>query len=61
MDLFKEERGQKMALDSLALPLIQRGTQWRSWLRYCTAKQKVADSIPDGVIGVDSASNRNEY
>jgi hypothetical protein len=47
-----------------------------SWLRQCTTKRKVAGSIPDGVIGifhwhnpsgrtmalgVDSASNRNEY
>jgi hypothetical protein len=46
------------------------------WLRYCATNRKVAGSIPDGVIGifhwhnpsdrtmalgVDSASNRNEY
>jgi hypothetical protein len=44
------------------------------WLRYCATNQKVADSIPGGVmeflidinpsdrtIGIDSASNRNEY
>jgi len=46
------------------------------WLRCCTTNQKVASSIPAGVIeifidiksfrslyvpGVDSASNRNEY
>ena len=46
------------------------------WLRCCATNRKVADSIPDGVIGifhshnppdshygpgVDSASNRNEY
>ena len=46
------------------------------WLRSCATNQKVAGSIPDGVIGsffdiksslshyepgVDSASNRNEY
>ena len=52
------------------------GTRWRSWLRHCTTSQKVAGSIPDGVIGffsltqsfrphygprVDSAFNRNEY
>jgi len=51
-------------------------TQWRSWLRHCATSRKVAGSIPDGVIGifhwhnpsgrtmalgVDSASNRNEY
>ena len=49
---------------------------WCSWLRQCATSQKVAGSIPDGVIGifsmaqsfrphygpaVDSASNRNEY
>ena len=43
------------------------------WIRCCATNQKVAGSIPDGVIGifhslrshygpgVDSASNRNEY
>jgi hypothetical protein len=46
------------------------------WLRYCATNRKVAGSIADGVIGifhwhnppdrtmalgVDSASNRNEY
>ena len=49
---------------------------YRGWLRHCATSQKVAGSIPDGVIGifhrhksfwphygpgVDSASNRNEY
>ena len=52
------------------------GTRWRSWLRHCAKSRKVAGSIPDGVIkifywfnpsdrtmalGVDSASNKNEY
>jgi hypothetical protein len=32
-----------------------------SWLRHCATSRKVAGSIPDCVIGVDSASNRNEY
>ena len=51
-------------------------TRWRSWLRHSATNRKVACSIPDGVIGifhwhnpsgrtmalgVDSASNRNEY
>jgi hypothetical protein len=51
-------------------------TQWCSWLRHCATSWKVAGSIPDGVngifhwhntsgrtmaLGVDSASNRNEY
>jgi hypothetical protein len=26
-------------------------TRWRSWLRHCATSWKVADSIPDGVIG----------
>ena len=26
--------------------------RWRSWLRHCTTSQKVAGSIPDGVIGI---------
>ena len=52
------------------------GTAVAQWLRCCAANRKVAGSIPDGVIGffidiksfrshyglgVDSASNRNEY
>ena len=27
------------------------GTQWHGWLRHCATSQKVAGSIPDGVIG----------
>ena len=26
--------------------------RWRSWLRHCATSQKVAGSIPDGVIGI---------
>jgi hypothetical protein len=53
------------------------GTAVTQWLRYCSTNRKVADSIPDCVIGIffivinsfrshyvpgiDSASNRNEY
>ena len=53
----------------------QWGMRWRSFLRRFATSQEVAGSIPDGVIGifhwhpsgravalgVDSASNRNEY
>ena len=28
------------------------GTRWRSWLRHCASSRKVADSIPDVVIGI---------
>jgi hypothetical protein len=28
------------------------GMRWRSWLTHCAASQKVAASIPDGVIGI---------
>jgi hypothetical protein len=28
------------------------GTRWRSWLRHCATRRKVAGSIPDGVIGI---------
>jgi hypothetical protein len=37
------------------------GTWWRGWLRYCATRRKVTGSIPDRVIGVDSAANKNEY
>ena len=29
-----------------------RGPRWSSWLRHCATSQKVAGSIPDGVIGI---------
>ena len=28
------------------------GTRWRSWLKHCSTRRKVAGSIPDGVIGI---------
>jgi len=28
------------------------GMRWCSWLRHCATSQKVADSIPDGVIEI---------
>jgi len=28
------------------------GTRWRNWLRHCATSRKVADSIPDCVIGI---------
>jgi hypothetical protein len=38
------------------------GARWRSWLRHCATRWKVAGSIPLGVSpGSASASNRNEY
>jgi hypothetical protein len=27
-------------------------TRWRSWLRHCATRRKVAGSIPDGVVGI---------
>jgi hypothetical protein len=27
-------------------------TRWRSWLRHCATRRKVAGSIPGGVIGI---------
>jgi len=36
----------------LKITLEIRGTRWRSWLRHCATSRKVADSIPDGVIGI---------
>ena len=34
-----------------AIPANVGGTRWRSWLRNCARSRKVADSIPDGVLG----------
>jgi hypothetical protein len=28
------------------------GTRWRSWSRHCATSRNVADSIPNGVIGI---------
>jgi hypothetical protein len=38
---------------NLSFYLTENGARcwWRSWLRHCDTKQKVAGSIPDGVIG----------
>ena len=41
-----------------------RGTRWHSSFSHCARNWKVAGSIRDGVLvalGVDTASNRNEY
>ena len=38
--------------DFLNIKTLCGGPQWRSWLRHCTTSQKVAGSIPDGVIGI---------
>ena len=35
-----------------ARTLYDRGPRWHSWLRHCATSQKVAGSIPDGVIGI---------
>jgi hypothetical protein len=51
----------KLAVLRFLLYLINRGTLLRGgggplmvaqWLRYCATNQKVAGSIPDGVIGI---------
>jgi hypothetical protein len=39
-----------------ALPKIWC-TQWRSWLRHCATRWKVAGSIPDGVNGIFHGHN----
>jgi hypothetical protein len=59
-----------------AYTVIYSGTRWRSWLRHCATSRKVAGSIPHGItgishwhnpsgrtmaLGVDSASNGNDY
>jgi hypothetical protein len=58
------------------VPVDNGGPWWRSWLRQSATNRKVAGSISDGVngifhwqnpvgrtmaLGIDSASNRNEY
>jgi hypothetical protein len=32
------------------VPIVQGGTAVAQWLRYCATNQKVAGSIPDGVM-----------
>ena len=29
-----------------------RGTRWRSWLKHCATKRKVANAIPDGIFEI---------
>jgi hypothetical protein len=35
-----------------AVTFFEGGTQWCSWLRHCITSQKVAGSIPNGVIDI---------
>ena len=37
---------------ALLSPPKAAGNRWRSWLRHCVTRRKVAGSIPDGVIGI---------
>jgi hypothetical protein len=34
------------------LQILDWGTRWRSWLRNCATKRKVAGSVPDAVTGI---------
>jgi hypothetical protein len=43
---------QWMTFNIRLLHAIFDGTRWRSWLRHRVTSQKVAGSIPDGVIGI---------
>jgi len=36
----------------LILLRVSAGTALAQWLSYCATNRKVADSIPDGVIGI---------
>ena len=38
--------------DLLSLWSKKGNTRWRSWLRHCATSQKVAGSIPEGVVGI---------
>ena len=38
--------------ENIILCSYSAGTRWRSWLRHCATSQKVAGSIPGGVIGI---------
>ena len=37
---------------SLSFTFLLHLMRWRSWLRHCATSQKVAGSIPDGIIGI---------
>jgi len=41
-----------VCLEMLVLEICSRGMWWRSWLRHRVTGQKVAGSIPDGVVGI---------
>ena len=43
-----EPSGSVQACNGIALP-FKGATRWRSWLRHCATRRKVAGSIPDGV------------
>ena len=43
---------QVTSFNYLGVQTTSGGPRWRSWLRHCATSQKVAGSIPDGVIGI---------
>jgi len=47
-----ERKKESCSTISIQQSITGRGTWWRSWLRHCATSQKVAGSIPDGVIGI---------
>jgi hypothetical protein len=42
--------GADLIVQKLVIHIIYVGTAVAQWLRYCATNQKVADSIPEGVI-----------
>ena len=46
--LVKDASSNQLVLTSKGLGELR----WRSWFKYCATSQKVAGSIPDGVIGI---------
>jgi len=49
---FKEQVYKILSHYFLYTTRVFRGTQWRSWVRYCATSRKFMGWIPDGVIGV---------
>jgi hypothetical protein len=46
-----------MGAPLLVANVTARGTRWRSWLRHCATRRKVAGPISDGVTGIFNLNN----
>jgi hypothetical protein len=49
--MYRREIVALASTEIIQVPGLFGGTRWRSWLRHCATSRRVANSIPDYVIG----------